>query len=188
MLTPPGPTKQPMMIRTIPASTPPRMIHTMPAITRIAAMIHSSVATPPERAASSSIGSFSLLVRPDVPRDLRRGTGRRLPDAVHLFGRGRTGDLCHGLADVAGGSGGHRDIAERHYADQRVTLDDGQALDTVLGHPVFGLTQRLVGADRGDVLRGGDGAEVHLVRVEALREDPDHEVAVGHDADELLLL
>src|SRR3954452_8630538 len=152
MLTPPGPTKQPMMIRTIPASTPPRMIHTMPAITRIAAMIHSSVATPPERAASSSIGSFSLLVRPDVPRDLRRGTGRRLPDAVHLFGRGRTGDLGHRLADVARRGCGDRDVAECHHADERISLDDGQALDAVLGHPILGLAKCLVGADRGDVL------------------------------------
>src|SRR5690242_8779187 len=122
MLTPPGPTRQPMMINTMPASTPPRMIHTMPAITRIAAMIHSSVAAPPESAASSSIGNAPLLVRLDVPRDLRRGTGRRLPCASHLFGRGRTGDLGHGLADVSRGVGGDRDVAERHDADELVAL------------------------------------------------------------------
>src|SRR5215510_2291289 len=127
MLTPPGPTRHPMMIITMPASTPPRMIHTMPAITRIAAMIHSSVAAPPERAAISSIELAPLLVRSDVPRDLRRSTGRRLPDAVHLFGGRRPGDLGHRLADVAWGGGRDRDVAERYHADQRVALDDGQA-------------------------------------------------------------
>src|SRR6478735_7508069 len=167
MLTPPGPTRQPMMIITIPARTPPRMIHTMPAITRIAAMIHSSVAAPPERAAISSIGSSpSSLVRSEVPRHLRRGSGCGLPCAAHLFGRRRAGDLGHGFADAPRGGGSDRDVAECHHADELVALKDGQTLDTVLGHQVLRLTERLVRADRGDVLGGGDRGEVHIVGVE----------------------
>src|SRR6478735_10912612 len=124
MLTPPGPTKHPTMIITIPANTPPRMIQTMPAITRIAAMIQSSVAAPPESAASSSIVCSLSFVRSDVLRYLRRGTGRRLPNAVHLFCGGRTGDLGDGLAHLARRGRGHRDIAERDDTDECLALNN----------------------------------------------------------------
>src|SRR5918996_2085696 len=47
MLTPPGPTRRPTTITTLPATTEPRSRLTMPAITRIAAMIHRIVAVAP---------------------------------------------------------------------------------------------------------------------------------------------
>src|SRR6266516_3486692 len=47
MLHPPGPTAKPMMMSRIPARTPPRINVTIPAITRITALIQSSEAVPP---------------------------------------------------------------------------------------------------------------------------------------------
>src|SRR5437867_13189940 len=68
MLTPPGPISRPTMIRTTPATTPPRRSVTMPAITRITARIQSNVAAPPVSARTPNMWtSCSADPRDDVP-------------------------------------------------------------------------------------------------------------------------
>jgi hypothetical protein len=47
MLTPPGPIRRPTMMRRMPKSTEPRSSVTIPPMTKITAMIHRIVATPP---------------------------------------------------------------------------------------------------------------------------------------------
>jgi hypothetical protein len=65
MLAPPGPTKHPMMMMTMPATKLPLIAMTIPTITRIAARIHSNEAVAPvnARIAATSITPFHPLCR-----------------------------------------------------------------------------------------------------------------------------
>src|SRR5436190_19720790 len=74
MLHPPGPTAKRMMTSRIPARTPPRINVTIPAITRITAMIQSSEAVPPfNRATGDRYESTTAMPPPPTAR-----TGERL--------------------------------------------------------------------------------------------------------------
>ena len=55
MLMPPGPISRPTMMRAAPASSEPRSSDTMPAMTRMAAMIHRIVAAAPDIAKSPNM-------------------------------------------------------------------------------------------------------------------------------------
>src|SRR5437773_5934121 len=112
MLTPPGPISSPTMMSTMPARTPPRMSVTIPAITSMTAMIHSSVAAPPVSATSESMdaspfrsGVFDLLrsrlSQPFVRRRFRPVGGPLVPgDAEQLLEQGPVVD--HRLTKVLG--------------------------------------------------------------------------------------
>src|SRR6266567_4759609 len=84
MLIPPGPTRHPMMIRTIPHRIAPRMIERIPAITNIVARIHNSSAAPELRCAAmismvmTLLISSSLLFATSVSRSSELANGRSL--------------------------------------------------------------------------------------------------------------
>src|SRR3954447_21276004 len=79
MLTPPGPTRRPTTIRTIPKSSCPRIAVTMPAITRITAISQRSVVMLCDSLrVFARLGSDARAFRVFYPADTR-STPRRVP-------------------------------------------------------------------------------------------------------------
>ena len=98
----------------------------------------------------------------------------------------RLGDLLdHATRRL--GFGDSRYVRLRENADEPAVFDDGKPAYLLLGHALKGCVQWLVGADEHRVL-GPDVGDRHLVRVEVLRKNVGHQIAVGDDADELLLI
>ena len=87
--------------------------------------------------------------------------------------------------DSALGRTGHVRLGED--ADQATLLHNGKPANLLLGHALKRRVQWVLGADEHRILRAHIG-DRHLVRVEVLREHVRHQVAVGDDADELLLV
>src|SRR5438105_3723966 len=78
MLTPPGPTRSPTMMRTMPATIPPRTMVRIPAMTRMAAITHRIVAHEPAADRSNPSMALSLLFRTGQGRrDVPKGVTRR---------------------------------------------------------------------------------------------------------------
>src|SRR5919197_1011524 len=112
MLPPPGPTSSPTMMSTMPARIPPRISVTMPAITKIAAMIHRRVHPAPDaaRRASIIVPPFFLSWPPGPACSrhssglsvsfLRTRLGLRIALHQQLLEQGPVVD--HGLAEVLG--------------------------------------------------------------------------------------
>src|SRR5947208_15257865 len=88
MLIPPGPTKHPMMIRTIPDRIAPRMIDRIPAITKIAARIHKSNAAPELRCAPMS----SMVLIPSSMLSTSRSRSSGVANRVGPHGHRGTGE------------------------------------------------------------------------------------------------
>src|SRR6266568_4823125 len=96
MLTPPGPINRPTTIRTTPASTPPRISVTMPAMTRTTAMIHRTVAAPAAIASMPSERVPSTV----PPSEVQDFVGGR-PDCSPQSASGKP--LARGSKDGRGG-------------------------------------------------------------------------------------
>src|SRR3954447_22670769 len=100
--------------------------------------------------------------------------------------RGRLGDGTNKVAHLAVGKG-PGDVSLADHANESVTVDDRQAPDPVLLHRADRLLSRVVGIDRDHFGLIGELADLDRLRVASLRQNLDHQVAVGDHALQVAL-